>query len=464
MSAENVIDRLLPWNRIDSDIKKLVETTSGPLCIGCSGGPDSMALFLLVRYYWKNRRCILLHYNHRIREASEIEEAELKRFAEQQNIKIEIGHRSEDIGKTEGDLREARYGFFRKMMRLHGASLLFLGHHQDDLFETVLMRLVRGSSLEGLIAPRTVHKTPYYIKVRPLLNFSKKELMAVCNSLGMPYFTDSTNDSDDYLRNRIRHHVLGKFDSVFRGIHWRKGFAETCRILAMHRNFLKTQEARFLTENKLSTSSGACEFYCECALPEKRILLEKWFEKQKVNVRFELMDQIWDKWNSGENFAINLDAMRSLKCEDGRLTLLKRESAHRYTFHLSWQCGTVFMPNGYTLKIKREAFSQDLYEKLMGKQWDQTCAFVGDAGRLQDPLWVRDWRPGDAYCPLGKSHAKKVKELFLAQGITGERKYSLPVICDKNGAIAWIPGLPPADAFKVTRGTKMCIFLFYRKA
>jgi tRNA(Ile)-lysidine synthetase, N-terminal domain/tRNA(Ile)-lysidine synthetase, C-terminal domain len=464
MSFENVIDRLLPWNRVDSAIKKLVEATPGPLCIACSGGPDSMALLLLVRHYWKGRACILLHYNHGIRKASETEESELRRFAEQQNIKIEVGHRPGNVGKTEGELREARYAFFRKMMRLHGASLLFLGHHQDDLFETVLMRLVRGSSLDGLVAPRAIHKMPHYIKVRPLLNFSKKELLAVCDGLGIPYFTDSTNDSDDYLRNRVRHHILGKFDSVFQGINWRKGFAETCSILAMHRDFLKTQQARFLAENKLSASTGACEFYCECALPQKRILLEKWLEKQNLNVRFELMEQIWNKWNSGEDFTVNLDAACHLKCENGRLNLIKTDAAHNPSFQLSWQHGTVFMPNGYTLEIKQEPFSQALYEKLIAKQWDQSCAFVGDAERLQFPLWVRDWRPGDAYCPLGKAHTKKVKELFLAQGITGARKHQLPVICDRNGAIAWIPGLPPADEFKVTGETKMCIFLFYRKA
>ena len=122
------------------------------------------------------------------------------------------------------------------------------------------------------------------------------------------------------------------------------------------------------------------------------------------------------------------------------------------------------MPNGYTLETNKEPFSQALYDKLVAKQWDQSCAFVGDADQLQFPLCVRDWQPGDAYCPLRKVHVKKVKDLFSAQGITGERKHQLPVVCDKNGAIAWIPGLPPADAFKVTKKTKMCIFLFYRKA
>ena len=133
-------------------------------------------------------------------------------------------------------------------------------------------------------------------------------------------------------------------------------------------------------------------------------------------------------------------------------------------FQVSWHCGTIFMPNGYRLDVKQESFSQALFEKLITKQWDQGCAFVGDAERIEFPLCVRNWQPGDAYCPLGKTYAKKVKDLFLAQGITGERKHQLPVVCDKNGAIAWIPGLPPADTFKVTKTTKMCIFLFYRKA
>lgn len=464
MSAGNVIERLLPWNRIDPGIRELVQNTSGPLCIACSGGPDSMALQALVRHYWKDRTCILLHYNHRVRKASEQEEADLLRFAEQEHITIEVGHRPGNIGKTEAELREARYAFFQKMMRLHGASLLFLGHHQDDLFETVIMRLVRSSSLEGLIAPRAIHKTQHYTKVRPLLNFPKKDLISVCDALRIPYFTDSTNDSDDYLRNRVRHHILGAFDAVFCGTNWRKGFAETCSILAMHRDFLKTQETHFFDKNNACNSAGACEFYCECALPEKRIFLQKWLEEQNVNVRFELMEQILELWHSGESFSINLDSNHILRCKNGRLFLAKTEAVVPQSFQVFWRCGSVFMPNGYILDIKQKPFTPALYEKLASKQWDQTGAFVGDAEQLQLPLCVRHWQPGDAYVPFGKKHAKKVKDLFSAHKIVLACKHQLPIICDKTGGIAWIPGLPPADAFKVTPETKMCIFLFYRKA
>lgn len=463
MSMENVLDLLLPWNRIDSDIKKLVQESAGPLCVACSGGPDSMALLAFVRHYWKDRACILLHYNHRIREASQAEEAELLRFAQRENIKIEVGHRPEDIGTTECELRKARYAFFQKMMRLHGSSLLFLGHHQDDLFETVIMRLVRGSSLEGLIAPRSIHKTKNYIKVRPLLNFSKKELVAVCDGLGIPYFSDSTNDSDAYLRNRVRHHVLNSFDSVFCGINWRKGFAKTCSILAKHRDFLEHQEEHFFAKNNLYISDGACDVCCECALSEKRILLRKWFEKQNINIRFEIMDQILDKWNLNESFSIDLDANHRLNSKNGRLSIVKTEAMLQNPFQLLWRCGTVFMPNHHVLEMERGAFSQALYQKLTTKQWNQVCAFVCDAEHLHFPLCIRNWRPGDAYRPLGKTGVRKLKDMFLAQGIVGERKHQLPVICDKDGAIVWIPGLPPADAVKVTKETKMCIFLFYRK-
>ena len=464
MSAENVIERLLPWNRIDSGIKELVKNTSGPLCIACSGGPDSMALQALIRHYWKDRTCILLHYNHRVRKASEQEETELLRFAGQEHIKIEVGHRPENIGETEAELREARYAFFQKMMRLHGASLLFLGHHQDDLFETVIMRLVRGSSLEGLIAPRAIHKTQHYTKVRPLLNFPKKDLISLCDALGIAYFTDSTNNSDSYLRNRVRHHILNAFDSVFCGTNWRKGFAETCSILAMHRDFLKQEETRFFDKNNTCDSTGACEFYCECTLQEKRIFLQKWFEKQNIHVRFELLEPILERWHSGEDFSINLDLNHLLMCKNGRLSLKKTEAVVPQSFQLFWRHGSVFMPDGYVLDTKLKPFTPALYEQLASKQWDQSYAFAGDAEKLPFPLCVRHWQLGDAYVPFGKKHAKKVKDLFSARKIAVACKHQLPVICGKTGAIAWIPGLPPADAFKVTRETKMCIFLFYRKA
>lgn len=464
MNAENIIHRLLPWNRVDSNIKRLVQVTPGPLCVACSGGPDSMALFALVKQYWGNRPCILLHYNHRVREASQEEEAKLLLFAKIQGIKIEVGHRPNHIGTTEVALREARYHFFQQMMRLHGASLLFLGHHQDDLFETVIMRLVRGSSLEGLIAPKSIHKTKYCVKLRPLLNFSKSELITLCERFGIPYFTDSTNASDKYLRNRVRHHVLTTFDSVFNNINWRKGFAETCRILAEHRDFSIKQEELFLAKYDLNSSTCARDVYCECTRYERRIFLKKWFEKQNVRIgRFETMDQILDRWDSNESFFINLDSKHGLKCECGNLSIVKKETLSQCTFRLFWRQGKVFMPNRCVLEMRKESVSQSLYRKLTSKQWDQSQAFVGDAEHIKFPLCIRTWQSGDAYRPLGKSQIRKVKDMFSAQKITAKHKHSLPVVCNPDGSILWIPGLPPADISKVTDKTKMCIFLFYQK-
>lgn len=464
MNAAHTLECLLPWNRVDVRIKQYVQATPGPLCVACSGGPDSMALLAFVRHYWKDRHCILLHYNHRVREASQEEERCLSQFAHHQGIKLEVGHRPAHVGSSEAELREARYHFFRKMMRLHEASLLFVGHHQDDLFETVIMRLVRGSSLEGLIAPKSIHKTEDYVKIRPLLSFSKAELVNACEILGIQYFTDNTNASDMCLRNRVRHHLLNAFDSVFSGIHWRKSFAETCRILDENREFLAKQEQQILDKYDLNASVCPYDICCENTRYGCRVFLKKWFEQQNIPVgRFEQVSQILDRWISGEDFSINLDSTHRLECTKGNLRIHKNDKVLHTTFEMFWRNGEIFMPNRYVLTLQKKAFTPALYRKLLAKQWVQTCTFVGDAAKFEWPLFVRHWQPGDAYCPLGKKQDQGVKHMFSTHKISVTCRHQLPVICTKDGSIVWIPGLPPADKFKVTDKTKMCIFLFYHK-
>ena len=94
---------------------------------------------------------------------------------------------------SEAELREMRYAFFEKMLRLHNSNILLLGHHADDRLETVLMRLVRGVGLEGLVAPRILHKVSFYTKVRPLLNVSKENIRNALKQCEISFFEDATN-------------------------------------------------------------------------------------------------------------------------------------------------------------------------------------------------------------------------------------------------------------------------------
>lgn len=455
-----VIEEILPLGKIDPRVKNFVNACETPLCIACSGGPDSMALLMLVRYYWPNKECIILHYNHRVREVSAEEERKIKAFAEQLNMKIEVGHRLNTGMATEESLRKDRYVFFEKMLRLHQSRILLLGHHQDDLFETVLMRLVRGVGLEGLIAPRAIHSIRNYTKVRPLLGFKKTDLINVCKALKVSYFSDHTNETDICVRNRIRRQILGKFDDVFTH-NWRNGFARSCLILAEHRGYLQKKLSEKTQNIDFSSSSFPQNLFKAWEAVEVRYFLQQWWAWHKIEwSNVALLDNVVENLLCDASLSLNLNTDYEIKIDDTIIKLIKKDNFTKKNFKVNWSKGTLFFPNGKALRLEKHSCSEALLSQVIQGKFDHNSVVVLDAECVKFPLIVRNWQAGDRYCPIGKSHEKKLKDLFVDNKIHG--KNDLPVIGNSNGDILWGPGLPPAFKAKISPSTKMCIFLFYQ--
>ena len=176
--------------------------------IGFSGGPDSLALLLLVWSHWPDRRRNLraLHFDHRLRGAeSRADAAFCRRVCTALKVKYVAGvwagrHR----GASEAEARAARMAFFARKARV-----VWLGHQQDDVAETMLMRLARGSGTGGLAAPRPVQPVAgARLHLRPLLNLGKDEILRALRSAGVSWRTDSSNIQRDFFRNRIRRDVI----------------------------------------------------------------------------------------------------------------------------------------------------------------------------------------------------------------------------------------------------------------
>ena len=169
-----------------------------------SGGADSMAL-LWAMYLLKDKLGIRLeaaHFNHNLRgEESERDEAFVRDFCETHGICCHVGRGEVVSGEKglEAAAREARYDFL-----YHLQGKIATAHTADDNAETMIMHLVRGTGLKGMggITPKTDRL------IRPMLTVTRQEVLAFLEEENIPYVTDSSNDTDDFLRNRIRHHVM----------------------------------------------------------------------------------------------------------------------------------------------------------------------------------------------------------------------------------------------------------------
>lgn len=188
---------------------------STPWAVALSGGADSVALMLLLWAHWPERRdrLVALHFNHRLRgRASDADARFCAQLCTALGVRFEQGawRRATRAKVSEAAARAAREKFFAQRLAKLGAKLLWVAHHQDDVAETMLMRLARGSGTAGLAAPRPVSAgaTVGCTKLRPLLGLKKAELTAALETVGAKWREDRTNAEGQFFRNRVRLSVL----------------------------------------------------------------------------------------------------------------------------------------------------------------------------------------------------------------------------------------------------------------
>jgi tRNA(Ile)-lysidine synthase len=194
-------------------LRFLEGTAPAKLCMACSGGSDSVALLsLLCEEKSLRHRLVILHFNHSARgEESDGDADFVQRLAVDLGVPAIVGLR-DDAGPlhcNEDSLRRCRFQFFHREMARLSTPYLLTAHNGDDVIETFLMRLARGSSLDGLIALRPVeHRRDGRIYARPLLSFSKDALRNYLLERQIPWREDASNISDLHLRNRMRHRLI----------------------------------------------------------------------------------------------------------------------------------------------------------------------------------------------------------------------------------------------------------------
>lgn len=184
--------------------------------LACSYGPDSMALFsMLLKEGYKFE---VAHVNYHFRNESNLEEKELKEFASKNNVNIHVYDNKEIVTKNlEAKARDIRYNFFSKVYKEGKFDALLVAHHEDDVLETYLMQ-----------KKRNLHVFYYGIKensysydmniIRPLLNYSKTDLLVCCKDNNVPYAVDASNFELTYERNKIRHEVVSKLSPEDRAL------------------------------------------------------------------------------------------------------------------------------------------------------------------------------------------------------------------------------------------------------
>lgn len=377
--------------------------------LACSFGPDSMALFDMLRK--ENVSFVVCHVNyHKRGDVSNFEEKSLKEYCNKLNIKFECLDTS-NLEKPSSNVnfqayaRDVRYAFFKKIYLKYGASGLFVAHQLDDLLETYLIQKKRDAyvSFYGL----EKESFNYGMKIfRPLLDYSKKELEEYDLKNNVPYSIDSSNLTDLYTRNKIRHSVIEKLS-----------LEEKQKILdeIRQKNISLCSDRKFAKafidgRDSISTSE-----------------IDKLDIKQFSFVLFELV-------NKYGIYSISKNKIESLKN-------LINSSKSNIKVKLS---DTIFYCQEYgeiaIYETKRK------YSYLLEKpgvysfnefDLDFTNAEDRNIKEADYPLIIRNSNKNDKY--IIKNYTKSVSRLFLDWKMPWHLRQDWPVIVNKNGEIIYIP-------------------------
>ncbi len=416
---------------LDDILKKLDKTIkeNETVITATSGGPDSMALLSLLIKLSKTKKITIIcaHVNHNLRKESQEEAIMVEKYANENNLifeKMEINHYE---GNTENYARTQRYNFFEKLIKKYNATYLLTAHHGDDLTETILMRMVRGSSLKGYSGFQEITDNGTYKIYRPLITKTKDELLNYVKTNNIPYAVDKTNFSEEYTRNRYRLNILPILKKENKSVHLKfLKFSETLKLYDDHINKEVNEKLNKIYQNN---NLNLNLFENEDELIKRKILYKILNDLYYKNISLitdnhvELILNIIE--SPRPNLKINLPNKVLVIKNYQNLYFTKNTEIKPYSFTFE---NKVILPNDKIL-IKEETDDTSNYTiRLNSKE-------------LSMPLIVRTRQNGDKMEIKNLNGHKKIKDIFIDEKISESDRNNWPILTDQNNQIIWLPGL-----------------------
>lgn len=402
------------------------------IVIGCSTGPDSMALLdMLLKIRDKyNLSIVVAHVNHNVRKQS-YEEAEfIKEYCEENNLICEsmvIENYGDDNFHNEA--RNIRYNFFENLVHKYDANYLMTAHHGDDLVETVLMRMVRGSNLSGYSGFKSIVNMDGYYIVRPLIYYTKAELEEYDKENNVKYYIDSSNSKDKYTRNRYRKYVLPFLKEEEKDVHLK--FLKFSNTLLEAGKFIDKARDRAVNRVMEDDKILIDKFLLEDGYIQREILyylLSEFYQDDLILLSDRHINLILGLINSSKaNSYINLPNDVIARKNYNYFEMVKEiEDIANYEIEFDEM---VILPN--KKKIEKISDTDDNSNNI--------CRL--NSNEISLPLVVRTRKIGDKISVKGLNGTKKVKDIFIDKKISLLERDNWPIVVDSLGRVVWIPGI-----------------------
>jgi tRNA(Ile)-lysidine synthase len=400
----------------------------GRLGVAVSGGADSV--YLLHELRSQGDELVVLHVNHRLRgAASDGDEKFVRAMAESMGLEALVHCAPVGEGNIEQEARRARYGWFRQLIEAGRIDGVALGHTQSDQAETVLFRFLRGAGTAGLAGIRPSTREGIF---RPLLGLTREEIRESLRARGISWREDSSNESVEFARNRIRHELLPQLT--------REWNPELARCLAQTADWAQAEEIYWAAEMK-----KLARRYFRDAPPG---LIVRWPRALPIAAERRLVRHAIEtvKGDLRQIEFGHVEAVRGMKA--GRISLPGVEAERSF----DW---LRVMPAD---SEERKLDGRIHLELLPASSVYNGCQHQLDWGRVSGPLKLRAWQPGDRYRRVGRAKEERLKLLFQKARIPVWERRSWPVLECGEG-IGWTREFGVAAGLERTESTDMVLLV-----
>ncbi len=444
---------------------------STPMLLALSGGADSRLLLHLAAGECQKSGASLhlahVHHGIRAKEADD-DECFCRKLADDYGLPIHILHAdvptiSRESGESlETAARRVRYEFFAGLMRQYSLPVLLTAHHADDNMETVLFHLARGTGLTGLcgIAPvrplpeaqsKTADALPPVV-VRPLLEWTKPDILAACRAYGLSYVTDSTNSDTVYTRNHLRTKVTPALAALVD--HPQRQILRTCKALREDDMLLTGMAEDFLARHLTQDSLPRAEL-ATAPVPIAKRALRLWLHRLTGQLPEACqVDAVLQLCQNGgtsrrrsignhytvvaEKHLLRLYTEQELPINDAalRFDIPLEEGQHDYPL-----AGFRAVMSAYQ-KAPNGKHAINVYNPFIRDTLTFDTIIWCEAKHGKCPLFFRNRRSGDTLLLRGKHHS--LRKLQNERGIPPALRDRIPLLCD-NGGILWAPMIGVRD-------------------
>lgn len=405
-----------------------------------SGGIDSMVMADL--FIKASVEVAFAHCNFGLRDKeSDADEAFVKQFAAKHQTPIYIKKMDTRAYAAEHQLsiqmaaRELRYNWFEKLVQDYDYKLYATAHHFDDQMETFFINLLRGTGISGMSGIPIKNGNC----IRPLLFASRNMIADYAEKQGIAYREDSSNSSNNYLRNRIRHWVLPTIEKTKPD--YRTGFAHSLNTMKQTEQFIAQQINRIKKEIMHQENDHI--------FIDKKLLMEM---DNKTFVLFRILQPYQFNFSTVQDIVTGLGQLsgkrffsetHELITDRKHLILTEKQDVEFDPILITQHQQAINMPIGIS-------FSTFKYE---GQPIPKSPAIAWlDISKLQFPLELRNFRPGEYFYPLGMEGRKKISDFFIDEKFSILKKRNTFGLFS-GGKIAWIIGHRIDDRFRITKNT-----------